>query len=138
MATGNLTIEMTVDARAMIKAMDTVILVLSVRDRKKYRIRRWISARLINLAGRILGKMNPTGTLTLTRKPGENVMTIYAMAQVAYDAYVVNAGGKSLVTAQALPAFDQLPEKIKEAWQAAADAVERASPRTMTLADIAD
>lgn len=47
----------------------------------------------------------------------------YEMAAVAYDGYCLQTGYKSLVSGAALPAFDKLPDPIKDAWAAAAIAV---------------
>lgn len=46
------------------------------------------------------------------------------LAKVAYDAYVKQAGGKSLATGDPLPEFDKLKLEIQQAWHAAAVAVE--------------
>lgn len=43
--------------------------------------------------------------------------------KVAYDAYCKAAGGKSLVSGQKLPEFEEQPAQIRAAWEAAADAV---------------
>ena len=48
------------------------------------------------------------------------------LAKVAYDAYVKAAGGVSLVSGEPLPEFDQLPENIRQAWDASSQAVARA------------
>lgn len=47
------------------------------------------------------------------------------LAKVAYDAYVQAAGGKSLVSGDPLPAFEDLPQMIRWAWDAASQAVAR-------------
>ena len=39
--------------------------------------------------------------------------------RVAYDAYRDAAGGRSLVTGDPLPSFDELPAQIRAAWEAA-------------------
>jgi hypothetical protein len=46
-----------------------------------------------------------------------------SLAEIAYEAYRANSGGKSLVSGQPIPAFAELPEPIRAAWTAAADAV---------------
>ena len=43
--------------------------------------------------------------------------------RVAYDAYRDAAGGRSLVTGDPLPSFDELPAQIRAAWEVAAQAV---------------
>lgn len=43
--------------------------------------------------------------------------------QVAYDAYFDFADGKSLVTGDLLPSWNELPTEIREAWRSAAQAV---------------
>jgi hypothetical protein len=43
--------------------------------------------------------------------------------QVAYEAYSVKTGGKSLVSGDRLPSWDDLPEQVQVAWEAAAQAV---------------
>ena len=43
--------------------------------------------------------------------------------RVAYDAYRDAAGGRSLVTGDPLPSFEQLPPQIRAAWEVAAQAV---------------
>ncbi len=45
------------------------------------------------------------------------------LGQVAYDGYRASSDGKSLVSGAELPAWPDLPEPIREAWAAAADAV---------------
>lgn len=45
------------------------------------------------------------------------------LGQVAYEAYCVAAGGKSLATGAPLPQWGVLSEAIRVAWRAAADAV---------------
>ena len=47
------------------------------------------------------------------------------LAKIAYDAYVKAAGGKSLATGDPLPAFENLPQEIRWAWDAASQAVAR-------------
>lgn len=46
-----------------------------------------------------------------------------AYGRCAYEAYSVSAGGKSLVTGDPLPAWDELPAPVRAAWIAAALAV---------------
>jgi len=43
--------------------------------------------------------------------------------RIAYEAYRTFSDGKSLVSGQVLPVWDILPSKLKEAWEAAAQAV---------------
>lgn len=45
-------------------------------------------------------------------------------AKIAYDAYCQSTGGVSLISGDKLPEFDALKESIKQAWLAAANAVE--------------
>lgn len=45
------------------------------------------------------------------------------MGYVAYEAYRVTTGGKSLASGARLPSWTNLPEEIRAAWRAAADAV---------------
>lgn len=45
---------------------------------------------------------------------------------IAYEAYRQVADGKSLVTGALLPVWDELPERIREAWESAAEAVRTA------------
>ncbi len=47
--------------------------------------------------------------------------------KIAYDAYSQASGGKSLITAQTLPDWDDLPRAIRAAWQEAARAVHGAT-----------
>lgn len=44
-------------------------------------------------------------------------------ARIAYDAYRDHTGGKSLVSGQPIPGWDELPEPIQQAWEAAGSAV---------------
>lgn len=46
-----------------------------------------------------------------------------SLGMVAYEAYFAQSGGKSLVSGTSLPSWDGLNEKIKQAWEAAAQAV---------------
>lgn len=50
-------------------------------------------------------------------------MRNYELAKIAYDAYVVAAGGKSLATGDPLPDFWSLKLEIQDAWWAASRAV---------------
>jgi thioredoxin reductase len=43
--------------------------------------------------------------------------------QVAYEAYCKKTGGKSAVTGESLPAWEDQSSEIREAWEAAAKAV---------------
>lgn len=45
------------------------------------------------------------------------------LARVAYETYSITTGGKSVVTGNALPPFDELSPETIGAWAAAADAV---------------
>lgn len=45
------------------------------------------------------------------------------IAEIAYEAYRKSSGGKSLISGAPIPEFAALPEAIKVAWKAAADAV---------------
>ena len=45
------------------------------------------------------------------------------LAQVAYEAYSEQAGGRSLATGAELPEWDALPAPIREAWEVAILAV---------------
>lgn len=46
-----------------------------------------------------------------------------AYGKIAYDAYVKQAGGVSLVSGVTLPEWDALPTEIQRAWIAAGIAV---------------
>lgn len=46
-----------------------------------------------------------------------------SLGMIAYEAYCVASGGLSLVSGAKLPTWDGLHEKIKHAWDAAAQAV---------------
>lgn len=52
--------------------------------------------------------------------------------RIAYEAYSQASGGKSLVTAQALPERDDLPPVIRAAWCEAAKAVHRRVTQTLS------
>jgi hypothetical protein len=45
------------------------------------------------------------------------------LGRIAYDAYCMNTGGKSLVSGDDLPLWDDLRDQFKTAWIAAAHAV---------------
>lgn len=45
------------------------------------------------------------------------------LAKLAYEAYRDSAGGKSLISGEPLPDFDDLRFEIQQAWADAADAV---------------
>ncbi len=47
--------------------------------------------------------------------------------RIAYEAYSQAAGGRSLVTSQTLPEWDDLPLTIRAAWREAAKAVHEAT-----------
>lgn len=53
-------------------------------------------------------------------------MATKSKAQIAYEAYSENAGGKSLATGQPLPPWEKLSPEIQAAWEAAATAVVKA------------
>jgi hypothetical protein len=46
-------------------------------------------------------------------------------AKELYDAYCNHTNWKSLVTGSSLPQWDDLPENIKNAWEAVADKSEK-------------
>jgi len=46
------------------------------------------------------------------------------IGRVAYDAYCAASDGKSLVSGEALPTWAEQASGIREAWRAAADAVQ--------------
>lgn len=54
------------------------------------------------------------------------------LGQLAYEAYVQHAGGKSLATGDDLPAWGELSPEIQAAWQYSADVV-RDSARKITV-----
>jgi hypothetical protein len=43
--------------------------------------------------------------------------------KIAYEAYFEHSDGKSLVSGASLPAWDDQAEEIRQAWEAAANAV---------------
>ena len=43
--------------------------------------------------------------------------------QIAYEAYFEKSGGKSLISGQSLPGWDDQAPAIQEAWEAAAQAI---------------
>jgi hypothetical protein len=47
----------------------------------------------------------------------------YRVGKVAYNAYIKQSGGVSLVTGDKLPEFDALKQTIKDAWAASGIAV---------------
>ena len=47
--------------------------------------------------------------------------------KIAYEAYCVVSDGKSLVSGQALPSWENLNQEIQGAWNAAAQAVRDAA-----------
>lgn len=47
--------------------------------------------------------------------------------RIAYEAYSQATGGRSLVTSQTLPEWDDLPPAIRAAWREAAKAVRDAT-----------
>lgn len=52
-----------------------------------------------------------------------------SLGEVGYEAYRAKTGGKSLVSGQPIPAFAELPEAIRAAWEAAGNAVAAAVGR---------
>jgi hypothetical protein len=46
-----------------------------------------------------------------------------SFGKIAYDAYCKSTGGKSLISGDILPAFENLKQSIRDAWEAAANAV---------------
>lgn len=44
-------------------------------------------------------------------------------AQIAYEAYCNHTGWKSLATGDNLPEWNTLPQNIRDAWEAAVDAI---------------
>ncbi len=49
------------------------------------------------------------------------------LGQIAYEAYCEQTGGKSPITMEQLPSWDQLQSQIQRAWNAAAEAVRSAT-----------
>jgi hypothetical protein len=49
--------------------------------------------------------------------------TTAELAQAGYEAYVTRAGGKSLISGEQLPGWVGLPAEIREAWEAATEAI---------------
>jgi len=45
------------------------------------------------------------------------------LGRIAYDAYLVASRGRSMVTAAALPAWENQSPEIRECWRMAADGV---------------
>ena len=45
------------------------------------------------------------------------------LGQIAYESYCANTDWKSLVSGENLPAWTNLSQSIKEAWEAAAEGV---------------
>lgn len=56
-------------------------------------------------------------------------MDDYLLAQACYNGYIRSSDGKSLVTGDELPSFENLPEDIKQAWAEAAREALRESGR---------
>lgn len=52
---------------------------------------------------------------------------ILDLGRIAYEAYVVQAGGVSLATGAPLPTWSSLPPAIADAWKAAAGAAAMAA-----------
>lgn len=57
-----------------------------------------------------------------------------SLGEIGYEAYRAHSGGKSLVSGQEIPTFDKLSQPIKDAWEAAANAV--ASTVVKTAAEL--
>lgn len=53
-------------------------------------------------------------------EPGQSVR---CPGQVAYEGYCADTDGKSLVSGAVLPAWADLPEPVRHAWEAAGRAV---------------
>lgn len=51
---------------------------------------------------------------------------IKTIGQIAYEAYAAHSGGCSLISGEPLPSWDEQREDIRDAWQAAALAVQAA------------
>lgn len=49
-----------------------------------------------------------------------------SFGQIAYEAYYESVAGKSLVSGESLPAWDEQSPRIMAAWDAAGQAVSRA------------
>lgn len=74
---------------------------------------------------RLAGLRNPNGTpAALPYAPATPPAS--CAAEAAYEAYRVQAGGRSLATGQPIPPWAQLPPQIQEAWLAAAGAAKAA------------
>jgi hypothetical protein len=50
-------------------------------------------------------------------------MKVVTYGQIAYEAYCAAADGKSLVSGEPLPAWEEQDERIRAAWNAAGTAV---------------
>lgn len=50
-------------------------------------------------------------------------MKNYRLAKIAYDGYLSASGGKSLISGDKLPDFENLKQEIQDAWWAASEAV---------------
>lgn len=61
----------------------------------------------------------PSQTETMTSQAADQLL-----GQAAYDAYCMQAGGRSLATGDDLPLWADLDSKFHDAWVAAARAVE--------------
>jgi hypothetical protein len=76
------------------------------------------------------------GNEALSRKDFE--MEPISLGQLAYEAYVQHSGGKSLVTGDLLPSWEELSPDVKAAWQYTGDTLKnetakiRVSPDVMT------
>lgn len=59
------------------------------------------------------------------------------LGQIAYEAYIESTGGKSLITGDTLPPYEQLNTDVQKAWEYAADAIAasvgRADARSATI-----
>lgn len=52
---------------------------------------------------------------------------VWFYGKIAYEAYFAKSGGKSLISGAPLPTWDAQSDAIKEAWQAAGEAVVKAA-----------
>lgn len=52
-----------------------------------------------------------------------------SLGEVGYEAYRQSSGGKSLISGQDIPSFENLKPEIQKAWQAAGEAVAAAVGR---------
>jgi len=73
--------------------------------------------------------MAPVPLLVL--RPGtrgrSEAMSVSIWGKIAYEAYCLSSDGRSLVSGQPLPSWDDQDTRIQEAWNAAAQAVREAA-----------